>query len=241
MRTWRLIQISLLALIFLIFSFWLHLHQRETKKATPPEEDSAKTLETSSANLQTDPSLPNANSGVTSSATSTEQEFLQQLKTQSTKVGEVNADPSATERELDRWANSLSEKQLKILQQNILNPSIAADERSLSVYLLSLSQSPFALAPLQDVVLTPLPATQNDRSLLFEEVLRVQAIEGLLRQTNTEQVRQTLLSLKQKTDSNFLQDQAQRGLAFLNGEAEHPTEQSHKALQNLLNKTRSHE
>lgn len=231
MRARILIKVSLLAVVFLIFAFWFSRHQKNTN---PPVDSIKNSQPTAQQDVGISPQQE-----IPPSTSSSETEFLHQLKVETARVGETNKDPAATERELERWANSLSESQLKSLKKNILNPSIDADERSLSVYLLSLNQSPLALQPLQEIALTPLPETVNDRSLLFEEVIRVQALEGLLRQRNMVEVRQTIQSLSEKTNSNFLLDQARRSLAYLNGEAAHPAEQSHKALQNLLNKTRS--
>lgn len=166
------------------------------------------------------------------------EEFQLELQTEARKVGQVDAHPDHTARELQEWAKNLNSEQIQILKNKTLDIQTDGDERSLSVYLLSLNQDPTTLNILNEIAMSPLPTSVNDRQLTFEEILRGQALEGIIHSQFHDTSKNMLENLAKTSNSSFLADRAQRGLAFFQAQAEAPSEQEHKALQKYLKKTR---
>jgi hypothetical protein len=219
--------LAILLLLIVAGLAGLHHQQKFQQQST------LETLDRSSS-----PSTINPNPDPRKKETKSDDQFAEQLKRQAARVSAIDVDPDKTQRELERLAASLTPLQIEFLKQRTLSTRVDGDERSLSVYLLSLSPQDGILETLTEIAVSPLPSTSNDRVLTFEETLRATAIDGILRRADQHASEEKMKEINGKTDSVFLKDWVARGLAYLHGAAASPEEQAHQALMKLLKKSR---
>jgi len=167
-----------------------------------------------------------------------EQVFRNKLKIESRKIGQISADPQLLERQLNNWASSLKDNELKLLQSEALSINSPADERFFAVDLLARNPSQTSDELLEQIVIMPLPTQfgsdpNSARSFEFELILRQRALDGVA-EGDRKLAQEALKRVLQKTENPSIADRAHRHQAHLEGKAPTVVEQEQQALQQLL-------
>lgn len=149
-------------------------------------------------------------------------------------VSQLDEHPELTEVKLKKFAQEMSEADLKKLHQKTLDSHLSGDDRWLAIYLLSLSDANQSISLLEDVALSPSPSLAHDLGVEFEKSIRAQAIEGLENSSNKKMALMSLNKLSQRLDDRFLLDRVHRALLHLEKGSLSLEEQDRKALENLV-------
>ena len=110
-----------------------------------------------------------------------ESELSAWLKQEGSFVGQIDLNPSETKTRLESKARSLRESDMNSLHKVIENGAQNTDQRFLAVYLLSLNQSQPALKHLSQISAMPLGPISNDRQYSDELIIRMQALEAVVK------------------------------------------------------------
>lgn len=229
-------------ILFLAYRYFIPDHAENsfstpmTAPAMPPATDSSKAPSATTTERQF-PGIPNAIEDNTATS-SKEEEFHNKLKIESRKIGQVSDDPQQIERQLNNWASTFSELELKILQNEALSMNLPGDERFFSVDLLARNRSALTQGLLEEIVVAPLPTQfgsdpSTARSFEFELILRQRALDGVA-EGDKKQALEAIKRVLQKTENPSIADRAHRHQAHLEGKAPTVVEQERQALQQLL-------
>lgn len=196
----------LFVLIVLLAEFYIledHKAFSQKEEISPPSH-SFRQQKNLNANLQTKNPLKTENRAPTSI-----------ISEEAYAISQLDDHPEKTEEKLKNLALSFEEKELKQLKATSLDLQKNGDDRMLAVYLLSLSQNSITASLLEEIVLSPLQNQASGSSeKSFEQVIRLQAVEGLQNREDKDQAIKSLSHLTAKLSDNLLADHSQRALSF---------------------------
>lgn len=160
-------------------------------------------------------------------------ELSPEIQDEVRRAGQIDPDPLASERRLDRLAQALKTEEILSLSEFVRDFAADGDQRAVGVELLARSPSDAALGALEQIALSPVPKLGEPRREGFERALRARALEGLGSHPNRAADR-ALRHVADSTDDAFLSDRARRALASRSGQAPDPARQDDEALKKLL-------
>jgi hypothetical protein len=209
-------------LILILGAFWFLSQKAPILKAQLASQNSSKKSQTSESQVS-----KNLNSSSPLSL---------KLREESLKIGKVDGDPEETEKKLQAWARSLSSDDLKELALQAISLDVPQDTRFLAVMLLGWSEKFEALSHLTDIALAEIdPFLSPNRSGDFERILRMQAVDGILKlPISAQDSERSLSSIAARSGQSSLVDRAHRALWALRGQALQPSEQDQEALGKVL-------
>lgn len=169
-----------------------------------------------------------------------QEELKEKLNQVTSEISSLQIDPEAVETNLQKLATQLSEGEINILLEVIVDKNTNGDRRAMAVELLSRNKSVEALRKLEDFVkshsaVSEKPSEETDwsREQEFESVLRAQAVEGIA--TFPPPLANSVLTdLRSKVNESFLKDRIERSLAGLNKGMLPVDKQDEQALRKLI-------
>jgi len=210
--------VLIIGLLVAVGSAWRQLNEIQ---ANSPLARSVKIASTTSETLK--------DSATAAGAAAAPENFAALFKEETTMISQPNDNPEEVQKRLDHLAGKMQESDVKVLQENALNPKINGDQRFLSVYILGKSHLQKAQESLEAIASAPFPEIREARMTVQEEIIRGQAVESI---RQVDMIKRVL----SRSDNNFINDRAQRNLMFLEGKASSPEQQDQSALTQLLKK-----
>jgi len=135
-------------------------------------------------------------------------------ESESKRVGQIDPDPKATQKRLEESARQLTGEEIRWLETQARDSKNDADARFFAAYMLGLSHAEEAVAALQEIAVSPVPPSHNERLQEQERALRASAIEGmsLSCKEHPVPVKDGLTDVISRQNDEFLRDRANRGL-----------------------------
>jgi hypothetical protein len=135
-------------------------------------------------------------------------------ESESKRVGQIDNDPSATQKRLEESARELSPEEIRWLETQATDRKNDADARFFAAYMMGLSHKVEAVEGLGRLAVSPIPATKVDRLAEQERVFRANAIEGmsLACKDFPITVKDGLTDVIARQPDESLRDRANRGL-----------------------------
>jgi hypothetical protein len=137
------------------------------------------------------------------------------LKSESARVGHVDADQGTTRKRLKERALLLKSDELNWLKKTAVEKQASGDERFLAVYMIGLSDSTLALDLLKEIGLSQIAAPANDRAYSDEVIIRAQALDSLVHRLSAVDAIRYLRDLLAKTSDPAIARHAQYWLSHL--------------------------
>lgn len=158
--------------------------------------------------------------------------LLQKILRESEHIGETTNNAAAVEKNLDQWARSLSEQDLRDLRTIAFSKDHSGDEIALALDLLSRSDAPEAQAALVDYVLAS-PETPSPEHSTFQ----LMALEGVIDQSMRSKDPAALKKIQSQSSDALVVQRAAQAEGALSGRNPPPEETDEKALEELLEKS----
>ncbi|MGZ3686015.1 MAG: hypothetical protein ACXVCI_19325, partial [Bdellovibrionota bacterium] len=135
-------------------------------------------------------------------------------ESESKRVGQIDSDPKATQKRLEESARLLTPEEIRWLAAQARDIKNDPDARFFAAYMLGLSHNVEAVNALEELAVSPVPASRNERIMEQEQALRASAIEGMSLSCKDfpVPVKDGFTDIISRQANEFLRDRSNRGL-----------------------------